>query len=364
MKALSTAGISRASAEKRWLVIAVWIAFFALAGLSTSLWLDDALTTEQQPLSQPESVQGENLLAERMGFEEPVTETVVVTSGSVSLDDPAFEAVVNMVVGNLRGLEGYVQADGVANYYELIQSSDPAVAAQGAQLASADGTTILIPAPLVGELGDLADGYASYEEALASAETDAIQVLSVGDLSTSETFNTIAEEDLLRAEIIGIPIALIILILVFGALVAAFIPIILALAGIAIALGLVAFIGQFRDLSFFVTNMVTLIGLAVGIDYALFVIERYREERRHGRSKLDAIEEAGGTASKAVVFSGLTVVFALSGLFIVPDLIFRSLGLGAILVVLVAVAAVLTLVPAILVRSRRSDRLASPPQLR
>ena len=93
--------------------------------------------------------------------------------------------------------------------------------------------------------------------------------------------------------------------------------------------------------------MITLIGLAVGIDYSLFVIERYREERKTGRDKLDAITEAGGTASKAVLFSGLTVVFALLGLFLVPNSIFYSLGLGAVLVVIVAVCAVLTLIPAI-----------------
>ena len=83
--------------------------------------------------------------------------------------------------------------------------------------------------------------------------------------------------------------------------------------------------------------MITTIGLAVGIDYSLFVIHRYREERRGGRAKLDAIAESGGTASKAVFFSGMTVVFALLGLFIVPNSIFRSLGLGAVLVVIVAV---------------------------
>ena len=80
-----------------------------------------------------------------------------------------------------------------------------------------------------------------------------------------------------------------------------------------------------------------MIGLAVGIDYALFVIARYREERRHGREPVDAIDVAGGTASKAVLFSGPTVVLALLGMFLVPTVIFRSLGAGAILVVIVAV---------------------------
>ena len=92
--------------------------------------------------------------------------------------------------------------------------------------------------------------------------------------------------------------------------------------------------GRFTDLSFYVVNMIIMIGTAVGIDYTLFIVERYREERRHGHPKLDAIEIAGGTASKAVLFSGITVVLALMGMFLVPLTIFHSLGVGAVLVVI------------------------------
>src|SRR3954454_12569509 len=109
-----------------------------------------------------------------------------------------------------------------------------------------------------------------------------------------------------------------------------------------------ALLGRVMDLSFFIVNMITMIGLAVGIDYALFIVSRYREERRRGRPKQEAIEIAGGTASKAVLFSGGTVVLALLGMFLIPTVIFRSLGAGAILVVVVAVAATLTLIPALL----------------
>ena len=131
-------------------------------------------------------------------------------------------------------------------------------------------------------------------------------------------------------------------------MVAAGVPIILAMVSISVATGVAALISQFSDLSFFVTSMISMIGLAVGIDYALFVVARYREEREHGAGQLDAIAIAGSTASKAVLFSGITVVLALLGMFLIPTTIFRSLGLGAILAVVVAVAAVLTLVPALL----------------
>ena len=111
------------------------------------------------------------------------------------------------------------------------------------------------------------------------------------------------------------------------------------------------------DLSFFITNMITMIGLAVGIDYSLFIVSRYREERLHGFEKLDAISRAGATATRAVFFSGLTVVLALVGLLILPNTLFRALGLGAILVVLVAVLASMTLLPAVL--SLLGDRIES-----
>ena len=100
-------------------------------------------------------------------------------------------------------------------------------------------------------------------------------------------------------------------------------PILLALVSIVVALGLTALVGRVFELSFFVVNMITMIGLAVGIDYALFVVSRYREERGRGLEKLDAITALGRTASRAVFFSGVTVVFALLGMFLIPTTIFR-----------------------------------------
>ncbi len=117
---------------------------------------------------------------------------------------------------------------------------------------------------------------------------------------------------------------------------------------ITVALGAVALIGQVYPLIFFVTLMISMIGLAVGIDYSLIVVSRYREERRRGREKLDAIARTGATASRTVLFSGATVVLALSGMLIVPSSVFQALGLGAILVVIAAVMASLTLLPAVL----------------
>jgi RND superfamily putative drug exporter len=130
---------------------------------------------------------------------------------------------------------------------------------------------------------------------------------------------------------------------------------------IVVALGLVSLLGLAFDLSFFITNMITMIGLAVGIDYSLFTVSRYREERAHGRDKLAAIGAAGATANRAVFFSGMTVVLALAAMLLNPTTIFRSIAAGAIAVVLVAVAASLTLLPALLaVMGDKVDALRVP----
>ena len=142
--------------------------------------------------------------------------------------------------------------------------------------------------------------------------------------------------------------ALVILVLVFGALVAAGLPLVLSIVSIVVGLAITVLIGQVFELSIFALNILTATGLAVGIDYSLFIVSRYREERRGGLDKMAAIAAASATASNAVFFSGMTVVLALVGMLIVPLSIFTSLGIGAMSAVFAAVAAALTLLPAML----------------
>ena len=170
----------------------------------------------------------------------------------------------------------------------------------------------------------------------AADESAEFRVVTVGFGSVNDYFNVLAEKTLVRGETIGIPIAIVILILVFGAVVAASVPLILAAISILFGFGLAALVGQVFDLSLFVLNMITMIGLAVGIDYSLFVVQRFREERRKGHDVVAAVERAGDTATRAVFFSGITVVIALTGLLVMPDTVMRSLGLGAIVVVIAA----------------------------
>ena len=160
--------------------------------------------------------------------------------------------------------------------------------------------------------------------------------------------NQLAASDLRRGELIGIPAALVILVVVFGAIVAAVVPLVLAAAAIAIAAAATALLGTTFSLSVFALNIILSMGLAVGIDYSLFVVSRFREERGSGRGVSEAVAAAGATANRAVFFSGMTVVLALLGMLIVPYSVFTSLGAGAVTVVIAAVAVALTLLPAAL----------------
>ncbi|HEX5164358.1 MAG TPA: MMPL family transporter [Thermomicrobiales bacterium] len=335
MKLPTTSGLARTSALHPWRVVGVWVMLLALAGaMLIGVGMD--LTTEVEFTNNPDSKQGTTLLEDRLRGEDPVTETIVIRSQNTTVDDPAFKALVDQTKADLLALDGVVGS--VTTYYDT----------DNAALVSADRNTTIIPVTLIGSFEDAETHTDEYVDAVDANRAEGYEVYTVGDVSIADAFNTISEEDIQTAEGFGMPIALIILVVVFGALVAAGVPILLALVAMAVSLGVTAVVSQAFELSFFVTNMITMIGLAVGIDYSLFIVERYREERRRGIAKIDAISIAGGTASKAVVFSGITVVLALAGMFIVPTSIFQSLGAGAVIVVIVSVFATLTLIPAMI----------------
>ena len=168
------------------------------------------------------------------------------------------------------------------------EATDPYQA--GNRLVSHDQHAILIPVTMAGTLDDANSNIDQVlDRTLHAPHPQGFRVWVAGEATAAKDGNTIAEEDLRQGETIGIVAALVILIVVFGAVAAAVVPVVLAIVAIVVALGLVSLLGLAFDLSFFVTNMVTMIGLAVGIDYSLFIVSRYREERARGRDKLAAI---------------------------------------------------------------------------
>ena len=177
-----------------------------------------------------------------------------------------------------------------------------------------------------------------------------LRIAEVGDASLDVAIGDQVSSDFSRAEKLSLPITLVILLLTFGALIAAGVPLVLALSAVAAAIGLSALVSHVTPVTDTLNSVILLIGMAVGVDYSLFYVRRAREERARGASRRDAIEIAARTSGRAVVVSGLAVCVAMSGLLLSGDATFGSMAIGTMLVVAVAVLGSLTVLPA---RARR-----------
>jgi putative drug exporter of the RND superfamily len=322
-----TERLASAAARHPGRTVAAWIAAVFVAVTLSALFLGDALTGEAEQLNDPESEQAYSLLAERIPPStdgEFTTDVVLVRSDSVTNDEPAFQQKLDELVDRLRSTPGV-----------LYVGDEPAAQKERAALI---------------QIG-LSDEVAAENvvETLRPEDDEPFDLYVTGEWTVERDFQQVSQDDLKKGELqFGLPVALVVLMLVFGAVVAGLVPLALSLVAIMTALGLVALVGTAFDLSIFTVNMLTGMGLALGIDYSLFVVSRFREERAAGREKLDAIAATGRTASSAVLFSGLAFVVAMFGLLIIPNTIFRSLAAGAILVGITSVLAALTLLPAVL----------------
>ena len=322
------------SSRHPWTVLIAWLIALVAGMAITGALLNSAISTEISFTSNPDSKRGTALIDGSSLAGDNYTDTVTVSSESLTVDDPAFRARVESLTADIREVDAVTAT---TNFYE---SENPGFVSESRR-------TTIIPIAIPVDLKD------EVEQTLAITEeadgVDGFALTHSGQATLDYDFNKQSQEDLKKGEFfIGIPLALVILLLVFGAVVAGVIPIILALISIVIGLGIVSLLGQMAEFSFFVVNLMTTLGLAVGIDYSLFIISRFREERAAGKDKLAAIEASGGTANKAILFSGITVVISLAGLLLVPNTIFISLGAGAIIVVLITILQAQTLLPAVL----------------
>ena len=348
---LSTESIARVSSKRPWVTIGIWILVFVLAAFLRATLFEDAITTEFAITNNPESAIANELIEERLTGPRGTNEVVIVQSPESVVDDPEFQSIAESIHAGLAALgPEIIRQDTLINYFQT----------EAGFLVSKDRRTLLIPFTMAGGVDDAADHIGAVADVVADFKTvPGFKVIMTGQATVGKDFQEVAQEGLLKGEIIGVPIALIILVVVLGALVAAVIPLIMAVVSIVLAMGLASLAGQIYELSFFVENMITMIGLAVGIDYSLFFLTRYREERAKGLDKLAAIARAGGTANRTVVFSGITVVLGFVGMLLVPSNVFIGIGLGVIFVVVAAVLASLTLMPAIM--SVLGDRINKFP---
>ena len=418
-----TEHLARISTRRPWVTIGVWAVLIVIAGALVFQFLGTATTTDFRLAGRYESERANTFLTDRLRGPEKAAEIVIVQSPSLTVDDDAFRAKVEAVHEDIAGLGPEVIAGGFAgnpglyHYYHAQQAlqgaqalqalgiappfsaeemqqiqaaaaaagqaefaqqllADPeqaerllAVVADPGQtqrlmglLVSTDRRTALIHYTMTGTTQEATGNIAEVVEKVEEAnEADDFLVLIGGDASVAHESNELARHDLERGERFGVPVALLVLLVLFGAVVATMLPLGLAIVSILIALAAVAVIGQYSQLVFFVTMMVVMIGLAVGIDYSLLIVSRFKEELGHGLDTKEAVTKTGGTAGRTVFFSGATVVLALIGLLIVPASFYQSLALGAILVVIASLAATLTLLPAVLaLLGPRIDLLTVP----
>ncbi len=316
-----------------------WLAFvlvaFGLGGLVGTRTIESS--------SGPgESGRMDRILEE--GFKQPATEHVLVQSRTQQVGDKAFDAVVADVVARVSRIEDVT---------DVRSPLRPAYAAQ----VSEDRRSALVQFRIRGEKVDAADKIAPVLAAVEAARQahPGFVVGEFGDASAEKAVVESYDEDLGKAGALSLPITLLVLVLTFGSLVAAGIPLLLALTAVFATFGLVAVSSLVLPVAMQAPAMVLLIGLAVGVDYAMFYVKRVRQERAAGRSERAALEAAAATSGRSVLVSGLTVIVAMSGMFLTGDSTFSSLALATILVVAVAVIGSLTVLPAVL--SRLGDKV-------
>ncbi|WP_316520617.1 MMPL family transporter [Kitasatospora brasiliensis] len=326
------------SARHRKTAVFGWLLFVILASVLGGMHGSTRITEAE---SIPGQVSRATTILEEAGLKSPATETVLVQSTTRSADDPEFRAAVDQVVAAVNGTG---KAAEVRSPYDT-------------KAVSADGHSALVLLTLKGDATEATDHVQPVLDAVAGVQKQnpGLTVVELGDASSGKWMQDQVKDDFTRAEWTAVPLALGILLVAFGALVAAVLPVVLALTAFIAAAGLVALGSGFLHTSSDASSVMLLVGLAVGVDYCLFYLRREREERAAGRDAATALAVAAATSGRAVLVSGVTVVVAMAGMFLTGIATFRAMAFATIVVVVTAVLGSLTVLPALL--SMLGDRV-------
>jgi uncharacterized membrane protein YdfJ with MMPL/SSD domain len=300
-------------------------------------------------LSSTNTNSGQSQTAEKIlarDFPSRAAESVLIQSNTQTVSDPRFHAAIADVVRSLSGLS-------------RVQNVRSPLGARGHGRISKDGRSALVQFQLSGDQDKAVDKVQPIIDAVAAAQArhPAYTVAEFGSASANHTVNKTLRKDLQRAEFSSLAVTLVILLLAFGALVAAGLPLLLGYAGFLATLGLNALASHLLPSGPTTPQVILLIGLALSVDYSLFYIRREREERAAGLSRHDALLKAAATSGHAVFISGLTVIAAMAGMLLTGNPMFTSLAVGAMLMVAVALVGSLSVLPALL--SKLGDRVNS-----
>ena len=320
---------ARWSATHPWRAMLGWLAFVVLAvGLATAVPTQE---TDDADYRLGDSGQADRLVDEA-GLDDPSSESVLITAPdggrlpSVEAEDAAAALVA-----------GLGEVEGVDEVAEPQWSPDRSALLVSAQLARDQEE--------VGPLQDVTER--------VSTEHPELEIRQAGDVSLDEAIGEQVADDLSAAEGISLPVTLVLMLIAFGALIAAGIPVLLAATSVAATIGITAPLSHLVHAEPTVSSMIVLIGMAVGVDYSLFYLKREREERAKGATTLDAVEIAAATSGHSIVVSGLAVIASMTGLYVFGGATFNSLATGSILVVAIAVLGSITVLPALLAKLGR-----------
>ena len=333
--------LARFSLRHRRLVALGWVVLF-VAGIAIGGGVFHRLDPDVGDVEGTESA----VAAARLRALDPGGETIAAVADGVDPRDPAVATAVAATVERLEAIPGVAQV------------ASP-VTGGPAELMARDGRAVLVAVELAPGLGE-----DRFDRALAAAEAelrplDAPRVVVGGGPLQDAEFEDQVADDLARAELLSMPVVLVLLLVIFGGVVAAGLPVLVALAGVAGTLLALFGISLATDVSVYSVNVVTMLGLGLAVDYALLLVSRFREERAR-RDLPAAVEEAVATAGRTVVFSGLTVAASLAGLLVFADPFLRSMAYGGGAVVLLDMLAAVTLLPALLAMWGRRIRPARP----
>ncbi len=329
-----TARAARWSAAHRKRAVLGWLGFVviavALGGAAGTV------TIKSEDQGNGESRAASRVLAEQFPRER-AREQVLIQSRTGALAGPDYRAAVADLVARLSRIPA------VGDLRSPLDTANES-------LVSGDGRSALVTFQITGDPDTAQDrvGPALDATAAVQAAHPQLNVGEVGDASANRAVNKRLSDDFRQAEITSLPVTLVILVLAFGAVVAAGIPLLLGITAVAAALGLTALVSHVLHVDPAISSVILLIGLAVGVDYSLFYLRREREERARGLSPADALHAAAATSGRAVLVSGLTVMVAMAGMFFMGSSTFSSFAVGTVLVVAISLVGSLTVLPAVL----------------
>ena len=345
MKTDAAAGMSLATrwgawaARRHWWVLGVWIALL-VASAASYPYLESQLVAPDYSVSGSDSDRVNELIQQNFTAAGSEQDVIVFNSDTLVVTDPEYRQVLDDVLADVR------DEAGVAS---VLGPNDPGAEGQ----ISADGHASLAAVGLSGDDSQRAGHAADIQDTIDAALGDSqVEGYLAGISPSSNDVTAVETADVERAESIGLPIAFIVLLFALAALVAAFVPLALALSGVTVTIGVLAALTGVMNFDAFLLSIITMIGVGIGIDYSLFIMSRYREELARRKDDPDAVTAAVGaamtTSGRTIVFSGAIVAISLFSLFVVKSPLFQEMAIGAVLVVVCTLAAAWSLLPALL----------------